>query len=270
MNFTETATNVAGITIENALNSIVPTAKDTTKSFITSIKGSYAGNNTQGEKKQGKADIRFKNVKLTLEEFFPDPYSGQITLSIGLSNKAYKTLTLGQDGTITNNSLVTGGSIKITDVFNMLTNHARIKYLGYNILAWTSGSAPDELKDNASDLTPALTALQDALFIRSTIHIFSARGKQDFANFMYINGQLVSIWDVINKVSKQKGGIATTSTMKNSGQGVIYSIPGRYSWWKSLNEDSNGLYNSFTRTETLNNAINEARIEGHINPFGFK
>lgn len=270
MNFEKAATTVAGITIEDALNSISSTGKDTTKSFITSIKGSYAGNVTQGDKKQGKADIKFKNVKLTLEDFFPSPYSGQITLSIGLSNKAYKTLTLGKDGTITNNSLVTGGSIKITDVFNMLTNHARIKYLGYNVLAWTSDSAPSALKDNAPDLKPALTALQDALFIRSIIHIFSARGKQDFANFMYINGQLVSIWDIINRVSKQKDGIATTSTMKNSGQGVIYSIPGRYSWWKSLNENNNSLYNNFTRTETLNNAINEARIEGHINPFAFK
>lgn len=259
----------AKIYMKEAIENIKSTGKESEHLLSTSIKGSYSGTTTIGERRQGKADVKFNNIILSLDQILDGKQGlGNITLSIGLSNKAYKTLSLGQNNTLTNKSLVTGGSMKINDIFSMLTSYERIKYLGYNVLAWTSGSAPNQLKDDAPDIEPALYALQDALFTRATLYLFGARGKADFANFMFINGQLISMLDIVDRVIKQNN-IATTSTMNNGKQqGVIFSIPGRYKWWSTLNGDT--VYDHVIRVQTLNKAINDSRIEGHINPFAFK
>lgn len=259
----------ATVYIQDVVNNIKSTGKTTVELLKTSAHGTYAGQPAIGEKRQGKADIKFNNVTLSLDKILDGKQGlGEVHLNIGLSNKAYKTLSLGQNKSLTNKSLVTGGSMKINDIFSILTSYERIKYLGYNVLAWTSGSAPNDLKDDAPDITPALLSLQDALFTRATLYLFGARGKEDFANFMFINGQLISMLDIVNRVVKQNN-IATTSTMNNGKkQGVIFSIPGRYKWWSGLNNDT--IYNHATRVQTLNDAINNSRIEGHINPFAFK
>ena len=148
----------------------------------------------------------------------------------------------------------------------MLTNSERIKYLSYNVLAWSSASAPKKYKKDAENIQPALLSLQDALFTRSTLYLFGARGKADFANFMFVNGKLISMLDILNKVVNQNE-IATTSTMANSNQGVIFSMPGRASWWDKL--PKNAIRDHSRRVQALNKAINDSTIEGHINPFSF-
>jgi hypothetical protein len=259
----------AKIYMKNAVENIKSTGKDSEFLLQTDIKGSYAGDVHIGEKRQGKADVKFNNITLSLDQILDEKQGlGEVTLNIGLSNKAYKTLSLDKNNTLTNKSLVTGGSMKINDVFSMLTSSPRIKYLGYNILAWSSNSNPSgQLTKGAEDITPALLALQDALFTRVALYLFGARGKIDFANFMFINGQLISMLDIVNRLINQNN-IATTSTMnKGKQQGIIFSMPGRSKWWSNLN--GNDIYNHFIRVQTLNEAINNSRIEGHINPHAF-
>ena len=260
------AVNQANIEFEKTLENIRSTGKTPTALLKSNFQGSYAGNVEIGASRQGKADVKFNNLTLNLDEILNKEGYGKITLSIGLSNKAYKTLGLKDNGKLTKESLITGGSIKVNDVFDMLTANTRIRYLGYNVLAWSSSSAPKDFQDDSFNIEPALSALQDALFTRATLYLFSARGKIDFSNFMVINGKLISMWEIVEKILNQRN-IATTSTMNNSWQGIIYSLPGRASWWKNIN--GNNIFNHATRTQMLNDAINNSRIEGHINPFYF-
>lgn len=261
------ANSTTAIAIQDVANSVRSTGKDTTIRIRSNEKGSYAGDIKIGEKRQGKADVKFENVVANLDEILDtNGKYGKITLSIGLSNKAYKILNLGDNNSITNKSLVTGGSIPINKVLDMLTNSERIKYLSYNVLAWSSASAPKKYKKDAENIQPALLSLQDALFTRSTLYLFGARGKADFANFMFVNGKLISMLDILNKVVNQNE-IATTSTMANSNQGVIFSMPGRASWWDKL--PKNAIRDHSRRVQALNKAINDSTIEGHINPFSF-
>lgn len=260
------AVTTSTVYVKNTLKNIQSTGKDTVHFISSGPSGSYAdGVKDDGAPKQGKADVKFNNVELHLEQLFPNESYGTVKLNIGLSNKAYKNLSLNAEKPT--DSLVMGGSIKFNKILSMLTFNDRLKYLTYNVLAWSSDSAPKELKEGAESITPALEAIQDVLFTRATLHIFAARGKTDFANFMFVNGQLISMLDVVKAVINAKN-LTTISTMDVTSSKAVYSIKGRSKWWNSISKDL--VDDDLLRTQTLHNAIFDSSIEGHINPFTFK
>lgn len=270
MMITEAAVETSAVTVKNTVENIKPTGQTSIERISSGVSGSYtrAGKEKIGSKKQGKADVKFNNVQLSLSQIFGVNY-GEITLDIGLSNKAYKTLELGKKNNITPKNLVTGGSLPLNTAFNLListeSSKDRLKYLAYNTLAWSSNGAPSEMRQEAEDLTPAVQALQNALFTRATLYLFGARGIEDFATFMFVNGNLISMWDIVKKILESNKALNTTTSM-TANSGVVFSIPGRNGWWNDLNK-GNAFDNHNRRVEELNNAINSASIEGHINPF---
>ena len=251
----ESATNSVGMTIKNSIDSIKSTGGSLVSFEYTNTSGFYNKDKTEVAK-QGKADVKLKNVQVDLGYIF-DNMQGTMTLNIGLSNKSYKTLNFG--GGTGNSSEITGGSMPLTRVFNLLTTQSKYHYIGYNILAWTASTAPTskELTKDAKDLGDALDALQDALFTRSVVYMFGARGKADFANYLLVNGQLISLWEVLQ--------YATNTTLKsrsrgNAFDGLIYSIEGHKNFGKYINR-----VNPDIRIPETNALIDQSKISAHLN-----
>ena len=251
----QSATNSAGMIIKNSLDSVKRTGGELVEFEYTNTSGFYNKDNTDSAK-QGKADIKLKNVQVDLGYIF-DNMQGTMTLNIGLSNKSYKALNFG--GGSGASSEIKGGSISLPRAFNLLTTQSKYHYIGYNVLAWTANNAPKskELTKDAKDLTDALDALQDALFTRSFVYLFGARGKVDFANYLLINGQLISLWEVLRYASN-----TTIKSRSRSGSfdGLVYSIDGHGSFGKFLNRSNPDI-----RISETNALIAQAKITAHLN-----
>lgn len=170
---------------------------------------------------QGKADNVFKNVSLNLSSI-TDEYSGELVIDLGISNKSYVRNHFGKGPLEKFDDVYSlGGGMNLGNAFQLLLGNGAIyeKYLGYNIFA------------HSGELPSALTALQDALLTRSIIYFVSARGKQDFSQFMLLNGQLLSIWDIIKYALSTNIGLSS-SQVSGSKQGVYMSIPNHKSFMK--------------------------------------
>lgn len=175
-----------------------------------------------GEKKFGKADAKFNNVQVSLQSYIGDE-NGYFTMSVGISNKAYITNYIGE-GSLKKFSVYSlGGGMTIGNALNLLlggSGKIREKYLAYNIFG--QGDA----------LPQALQSLQDILLTRSIIYLAGARGKTDFAQFMLLNGELLSVWDIVKFALGNNIGISSSQQTKGQNNGIYLSIPNRLTFMK--------------------------------------
>lgn len=187
---------------------------------FTDPEGHYSSHDplNGGEKKQGKADAKFENVQVSLETFTGED-NGYFTMSVGISNKAYITNHIGVGSLKKFTVYSLGGGMTIGNALTLLfggTGHIREKYLAYNILAQGEDKLPRSLK-----------ALQDTLLTRSIIYLAGARGKTDFAQFMLLNGELLSVWDIVKFALGNDIGLSSSQQKKSNQSGIYLSIPNR-------------------------------------------
>ena len=122
------------------------------------------------------------------------------------------------------------------------------KYLSYNILAHS----------DKPSIAGVSAELNDLLLTRQLLRIFSTRGgSSDFAQFMLVNGQIVSIWELILESENFLG--ALSSQAESMHQAITLSIPDRPSICKAAK-----ILNSYKRVHAVNSAINKAKITAHI------
>lgn len=244
------------ITVANSIKNIKGTGRKTVEFEYTDEFGHYDNTYPKGLARQGKSDIRFDNVKLDLGYIFGND-SGSVTMGFGISNKAYKTLDMtGED---LKHAYVRGGSMSIGTILGMLTREEKIKYLSYNTFAWSSNSAPSQ--NPGKDMSSPLSALQDAMFTRSIVYMFGSRGRSDFANFMLINGKLVSLWEIIQEAISTQ---LLSSSQGGMGQAIMFRINEHKNFGKYLTSGSTVL-----RVAETNKIITNAKIEAHLNPSKF-
>lgn len=244
--------------IQNSINSIRGVGDKPVKFDYTDATGSYTNMPRSDVARQGKTDIRFDNVVLDLSYLFGSG-AGQVTLGFGISNKAYKTLSFEGDDT-SPAGYVKGGSIKLEKIFNMLTSNRNTLYLAYNTLAWTSNSAKDN--EPMKNLNAPLLNLQDALFTRSVVYLFGSRGKDDFANFMLINGKLVSLWQIIKEATDHMQ-FSASSVKGTENLPLQFKLLGHQKFGSYL-DGSNNSISMHQRVLETNRLVNEGAIEGHI------
>lgn len=256
MSINNAALQESALTIAQSAKNIQGTGRETVKFEYTSTSGEYNKTNTEAAR-QGKADIRLNNIQVDLN-YLLGKDMGKINMSLGISNKAYKTLDFG--GGTGKSQVISGGDIPLTRVFNMLTTLKTHQYLGYNVLAWTSQTAPHNKKisQGGANLTPALESLQDALFTRATVYLFGARGTTDFAGFLLINGVFYSLWEIIEYVTQNS---LKSSSQASVDQAVIYSIEGRRDFGLGLLEKTNDA-----RIKDVNARIAASKISAHLKP----
>lgn len=207
----------------------------------------------------GKADVIFPNVQFHMKKNGKVTAQGfSLTISLGVSDKFYKTnkfpgiVQLRKEG----QKFSGGGSGQFIRMLkSTIGENIRTLYLAYNTLAYQDS------------LSLASRALQEVVSIRGLVNFFAARGGQpDFAQYMFINGQVIPIWDVI---------MATSVFVKNRDtmNAKIYYLTltnvkqlkkkmAEYKANPSLSDTHEGQIN---RVHTLNFLINQIGTKSELN-----
>ena len=202
---------------------------------------------SKGEAAAGKADAVFKNVQMKINSS-----NKQITLNIGISDKFYKTNHFpGLRGNENKNLYSAGaGGPLVQALWSSFGSNLKYLYYAYNTLSHSNRAGWNETQG----------ALNEVILTRQIIRLFSSRGgSEDFAQFMFVNGQIVPIWDIIISTIEN---ISLSSARGQQSQPVTLSISGK--------EDIQKAAQNYRRTieeriYSVNKAIQKAKITAHLN-----
>ena len=208
---------------------------------------------TGGTKSAGKADVKLKNVSLSLQNILGED-QGSITVEVGISNKFYitqnfhdlngKKLTTGTFGS------GSGGSLTEA-LLTTFGDNLRYLYYSYNILSHA---------DKEMWKTPN-RALNDILLTRQIVRLFASRGgSADFAQFMLVNGKIIPIWDIILSTIQNVG--YSSNEEGHNNQAVYLSIPDRPEIMEAAQQREDKLEQ---RIINVNQKISKAKIYAHLN-----
>lgn len=234
--------------ISMALKDLETSGTDQVRITVTDTEGNRI--KEEGIAAAGKADLKFKNYTIHL-----DQTDKEIKVEIGISNKFYKSGTVYQGDTkehVQGNFSSGKGLTLGRAIAQTFTKYNQ--YLAFNTYAW----------ENSSNgvLKPATGALQNAMLTRNIISLFGSRGENDFAQFMLLNGELVSIWDMIQYAIQNDVGL-TESELNRTGksQGIVMSLG-------STRQDFNKFLTLSTKERVIktNAIISSAKITAHIHP----
>ncbi len=241
------------------------TGAETSQIQITDTEGNYfnAGFFDDGGKKQDKADNIYENVRLRLDSL-RDGEKGYIRINIGISSKSYVSQHFGKDTSLAdfNDVYSLGGGMTVGNAFRLLlgdiNSNMYVKYLGYNILSHDANDSSE-----TGGFPEGLQALQDVLLTRSIVYMVAGRNKQNIAQFMMINGNLLSVWDIIKYALNNNIGQSSSqiSNNPNARPGIYMSIEKRkdvIAYAKSRDW--------VKRIVDTNDAINSSTMKAHIIP----
>ena len=241
------------------------TGAETSQIQITDTEGNYfnAGFFDDGGKKQDKADNIYENVRLRLDSL-RDGEQGYIRINIGISSKSYVSQHFGKDTSLAdfNDVYSLGGGMTVGNAFRLLlgdiNSNVYVKYLGYNILSHDANDSGE-----TGGFPEGLQALQDVLLTRSIVYMVAGRNKQNIAQFMMINGNLLSVWDIIKYALNNNIGQSSSqiSNNPNARPGIYMSIEKR--------KDVIAYARSrdwVKRIVDTNDAINSSTMKAHIIP----
>lgn len=206
-------------------------------------------------KDYGKAD-QLVDTSIQLSRFIGKGKE-EITMSVGISQKAYVSKTIGQplDKNYENFSL--GRGLNLGQAFSLIPGLTlRDKYLGYNTIVRDS---------KTSRLKGAIVALQDVLLTRGITYLAAGRGADDSVQLLFINGNVMSMWDVIQYVMYNNVGASGSMLGKyissDNENGIYMTLTDRKEMIKYATSDK-WKY----RIENTNNAIESAVIQLEIIP----
>lgn len=209
-------------------------------------------NNTDSIASAGKADAMFSNVKLHINNI-GNLGDKTINLNIGISDKFYKSNYFpGLKGNKKDQSFSSGSGGSLTEaLWSSFGSNLRYLYFAYNALS----------HGNRKGWNVAQGALNEVILTRQIVRLFASRGgNADFAQFMFVNGQIVPIWDIIMSTTKN---ISLSSSEKGSDkQPVNISIQGRGDIQKSAQNYRRTLEQ---RIYAVNSAVRKAKIKAHVN-----
>lgn len=205
---------------------------------------------TDAVRRSGKADIKFSNLRFKIQQN-GKTQGGRISMTVGLSNKLYKTnhfknLDKKQSFHAFEYSSGSGGTFKeaIDAIFNSSIYN---KYLAYNVMA------------RRSTMTKEAQALQDLILTRQIVKLFSSRGGQeDFSQWMLVNGEIISIWQIILSTEKFVG-LSHSQMTQTSEQAVSLSLPGTQDIEKEMIKRE-----AEERVPIVNKKLNEMTIKAYV------
>lgn len=201
----------------------------------------------------GKTDVRAKGVSVTLNATDAGENGGEIDLDIGISSKFYT----GQGFKDLNNKSISissgsGGTLK--EALDSIFFDSVSRYLAYNYITHNQN----------------VTELNDLIAKKQILRLFASAGsKEDFAQFMLINGYIVSIWDIMQYVLNNDVGLSKSMDGSDS-QGIAISIPDRSKIYESntLNlvegKGDSPQISAWQRSHNVNTAISSARIYAEL------
>ena len=222
------------------------------------------------DEKQGKTDIKFKNLEVKLRTQKRSKKELTLSISVGVSNKLYlnNAIIKNVDGEQQIKKQLTR-SVKVSKNIPMgaaiksTFHQERLIYLAYNTFAWQTESP---------EASEAVKSLQDIVFTRNLIHAMSARSGEDFAGYILMNGKLFSVWDIIQYALSNNIGALTEDQKAGTGTKGI-----KYSWDedKGVEQARNNIVhyvqdrNRISMEQRIigaNEGINKTKLYVHLNP----
>lgn len=221
-----------------------------TKSYhgqLTDSQGKIVGKDRQ--KSAGKVDFKLENVKIDLTYGEEASNNSIINMNIGISNKFYRSLgfSSGQEK-IPNITFGSGSGGTLKEAINAIFDGERDRYLVYNVLA------------HQNSLDGAAAALNDLILTRQINRLFATRGgNKDFAQYIFVNGEVVSVWQLIEYAANNFVGTSSSQSLKKDAQALSLSIPGRPD---IINAGQ--IRDAKERCKQVNSFINSSTIAAHI------
>lgn len=201
----------------------------------------------------GKTDVKARGVSLTLEGIDGGENAGRINLNLGISSKFYT----GQgfrDLDNKNISIGSGSGGTLKQALDSIFSDDVSRYLSYNYITHNQYT----------------TQLNDLITKRQILRLFATAGsEEDFAQFMLINGNIISIWEILQYVLNNDVGLSRTME-GSSSQGIVIDIPDRPVIYASNKYDplegkgDNPNISAWQRSHKVNTAIGSARIYAEL------
>lgn len=217
------------------------------------------------KKVTGKKDIKIQGVTYSLEMLDQGQFSGGIKIDIGISSKFYTGQSFinltekdGNQSILSKSSISSGSGGTLGQAINAIFDSPVNKYLIYNYYA----------HGNTSPYKEQLRKMNDLILKRQILRLFSsAGGANDFNQFMLINGQIISIWDIL-QYALNSDLFLSSSEQGSEEQGLTLSIPDRPKIIQSnkrINDQKQSqLENAWLRSKKVNSAINTAKIKAKL------
>lgn len=182
-------------------------------------------------------------------------YHGSLTMSVGISAKNYVTNSIGKPLDKYYDKYSLGKGLNLGQAFSLIPNFSTYnRYLGYNIIARGEKQFPK-----------ALIALQDILLTRGLAYLASGRGVEDSAQLLFLNGNIMSMWDVVqyameNNIGKS-GSLLPKRVSQDTDNGLYMHIATRPDILKFAR-----MKDWYNRLVNTNDAINSAVIQLELIP----
>ena len=249
--FAEVIASQLSTTLDSEIAKAIPTRLMGTETYdiqLTDVHGNILYGETAGGKRAGKTDFDFnlENIFVKYKTLNID----NIEMKIGISNKFYRSNYFpGLDTDMSKAFSFGGGSGgTLKEAIDAVFNDPRGKYLVYNALIW------------GDKMPTARAALNDLLLTRQINRIFATRGGiEDFSQFMLVNGEIVSIWEIIQYAVNNTMGKSNSQLTNSDSQAVSLSIENRAQMYGTQK-----IRNARIRVPRANNIINSSVITAHV------
>ena len=251
--FAEGVASILNDTVDKSIKKAVKTSL-TGQNQVSGVTITMTGMEevTDSTLRSGKVDIKFSNLQFNIQQT-NSLSGGTIFINAGISNKFYRTnhfpnLDKRKSKYANEYSSGSGGTFKeaIDTIFG---NNIYNKYLAYNIMA------------HRSKRTKETQMLQDLILTRQLVKLFSSRGgEDDFSQWMLVNGQVISIWQLIMSTGKFVGlSHSQIHQTNNQTQLVSLSLP------NTVNiEKQTTIIDPYVRVPLVNKLLNEMTIKAYV------
>ena len=189
-----------------------------------------------------KTDNSFKDLSIVLND------GSEFVINLGLSTKWYKNVN-------SSTGVAISSETSFTHRLNQLLTTSQERYYGYNALGLVA-------QDNS-----LYAALKAAIVARNIDVLLSGLGAQgDFSQFIVINGEFYSIWQIITLLENFNMGQGTTSgnsdivTISAVGLNKISELT-----QKELG-DPESIEEAYVRCKQQNDIINQLKLSAHFYP----
>lgn len=229
------ATSLASSEAEKIVTEVVGQNKGTMSYYDPSGRYVSSGHRVG----QNKVDISTKNVSVHFNES-----QDSITMDIGISNKFYKTQGFkGLNKKSISISTGSGGTINqaLTAIFGNGSSY--LKYLVYNTIAY------------GNYFPQAFQELKRLVTVRQVLTLLSSRSKDDFAQVFYINGHVVTIYEIMSGLLNNMDNAQEILSL--SGFTPVFS--------KDIGaEEDTPIHGSLVRSAYVHQKLKEKTISGDL------
>ncbi len=233
---------------QEEMQKITLTGANTHKPIYTPAEGSFYTKKAI----TGKTDIKKNNIYFSAAESGLIGDFSQLDITVGLSMKFLTSVDFQPLKKNASLNISSGSGGSLGDAINEI--YGPHKYYPYNVLAHAD-ERPEELK-----------ILHDAILSREILRLFATTGgSSDFSQYIYANGEIISIWEIVKYVMDNDVGLSASQDTKNT-QAVNLSIEGRPKIAEANKASYSGsqIVQAFKRSKAVNRAINSAKIKATL------